>query len=119
MKQESPLGRSCSQATFFKNFQQVIDHILEVSEILIACKTDEPEVIFGYAIFQPQDVPILHYIFVKAAFRRLGIAKTLCFAAFPERKAILHTMNTHSSKQICPDKPQFIFNPFILYKKGA
>lgn len=116
MKSESNLGRSCSTRVFFGEFPKIIDRILSVSEILVACKDDEEDVIFGYLIFEPE---VIHYAYVKSGLRRLDVARDLVTKAFPQAKSVSFSMNTNDAKKIREKYPELIFNPFVLYQKGA
>jgi hypothetical protein len=61
------------------------------------------------------DGNLLHYVYVKEAFRLQGIAKDLYQHAGSPK------IITHETKTVMPIlalHDQFIYNPFILYKKG-
>lgn len=106
--------KSISKSVFFGNYKLVIDHILSNASILVACNKDEPEVIYGYIIYEPQKA---HYVFVKEAFRAFGIARHLFEEAFKDFEDIIVTHRTESSLPILKKHTQLIFNPFDLYKK--
>ena len=72
MHKDSKLGKSVPTTLFFAEFAKTIDYLLEQAEVLIACDKEEPDVIFGYLIYEPG---IVHYAFTKLAFRRLHIAQ--------------------------------------------
>lgn len=114
MKNESPLGRSCSTRVFFPEFSQVIDHLLLNAKTIVACNEEHPQTIFGYMIFDPD---VVHYVFVKAAFRRFEIARDLIAHAFPGAKSLQYSQNTNAARAISAKYPELIFNPFVLYKR--
>ncbi len=97
------------KTAYFENQHKVIETILNRfdTEVSIACVTDEPEVILGYAAYMPGG--IVHYVHVKDAFRRFGIAKALL--PNPVNRV------THITKigwSILKEKhPQAIFNPYL------
>jgi GNAT superfamily N-acetyltransferase len=93
------------QQSYFKTYHQVIERILERPTITVnvACLADDDDVILGYSVLEPQ---ILHWVFVKEPWRRIGIASDL----IPKD---IHTV-THLTKmgiQLKPDN--VIFNPFL------
>ena len=101
------------KSTYFENYRLVLDHILSSADTDIVCLKDTPEVILGYLISQPKTI---HYIFVKDAFRHLGIAEDLISKRFPEDQEITCT---HATKSILPFLKRntlINFNPFTLYK---
>lgn len=110
---DSSLGRGCRNQVFFPEYNRVIDRILSRENVktIVACKTDEPGVIFGYLVFQPG---ILHYCFVKEVFRKEGVASSLALSASP---AIQFTHRTTALEPILKKHPELIFNPFILFKQ--
>ena len=116
MRYASLLGKSCRNTIFFKEYAKVIDHILSLAdtEILIACFPEQPEVIFGYLVYQDN---ILHYLFIKEAFTRQGIAKSLVQEA--SRPFDTYSHKTFVLKHILDRHPELNYNPFVLYKQGV
>lgn len=119
VRHDSSLGRSCRTSIFKKEFAKVIDHILAKAKVLIACMSSDHNVILGYLIFEPD---IIHYCFVKQAFRRMGIAYELFKSAYqcgkdPERE-IQCSFKTQSMREIFDNHPFLIHNPFLNFKQG-
>ena len=81
------------------------------AKVTVACLKDDPEVVLGYSISRTtQGVTILDYMFVKSAWRRIGIAKSL----MPENVfAVTHLTRPGASimKSKLPNVP---YNPFLL-----
>lgn len=61
---------------FFVDYQRIIDSILENPDVFlhVACLPDDQDVILGYSITTQN---IIHWIFVKESWRKLGICKAL------------------------------------------
>lgn len=114
MKKESSLGRSCSVRVFFKEFNEVIDYILSVSTVLIACENEHANTILGYLIFEDKTI---HYAYTKSDMRRFEIAKELIRFVFPDERSLQFSQNTNDMKAIAKKYPELIFNPFSLYRK--
>ena len=73
----SAMGKSLnSDAEFYKEYNKVIDWLLSQpdTEVHVACLPDQPPVILGYAVSQKR---ILHFLFIKEAFKNLGIEESL------------------------------------------
>lgn len=61
---------------FYQCYRKVIENILKKpnTQIRIVCLSDDYDSILGYSIFEPET---LHFVFVKEAWRKIGIAKEL------------------------------------------
>lgn len=51
--------------------------IFDRSQCLVACAGADAAVVLGFAVVEPGDPPILHYVYVRETNRRDGIAKQL------------------------------------------
>lgn len=95
---------------FMENYHTVVTRLLDTPgiDIKIACLKEDPEVILGYSIVRYiNNSTVLDYVFVKAAWRRIGIAKSLMPAEF--------NFCTHLTKVGANIKPtNCSFNPFLL-----
>lgn len=109
----SGLGLASGKHAYFITYNLVIDHILEKPDAIVwvAAKEDEPNVIWGYLVAEPT---VLHYVFVKGAFRRFGVAKSLYEIAFQERPFVTHM--TALGREVLRMHPGFKFNPTLLFK---
>lgn len=93
---------------YFAAYHQVIDSILANPETLVAvaCLKEDPEVILGYSIAN-QDT--LHWVFVKKAWRSIGIAKSL---VSDTTTTVTHVTDT--GRSILRKRPGVRFNPFAM-----
>lgn len=114
---DSPLGKSCKNSIFFNEYKEVLDRILSQAETLVAHSSDNEDHIFAYLTFQPG---ILHYMFCKEAFRRMGIGRALYLSAFSDELAkIDHTHRTGMVSEWLRLRDNMTHNPFHLFNKGA
>lgn len=106
-------ARNCVRKTiYFESYRQIIDHILLDAKVKVACKQDDEDVIFGYLVHEPK---LIHYCFVKDAFRGLGVAKSLLESA----DNAFEFECTHLTKRLQPylrRNKHITFNPYKLYK---
>jgi hypothetical protein len=117
MRYGSMLGKSCRGGLFSSEYTQVIDYILneDDSDITVACHKEDPHVVFGYLVYQPD---ALHFAYVKQEFRKFGILKSLIEeSGFKLNKLPCFTHRTLCLKQITAKYPDLIYNPFKLYKR--
>lgn len=102
----NPWFTAINKDSFMATYHKVIDNLLAKpsTKIKIACIKDDPEVILGYSISEPHT---LHWMFVKQAWRRLGLAKQL----LPDDIKIVTHLTTIGEKL----KPkEWQFDPFKI-----
>lgn len=91
------------QDAFFKNYEPFIKNLMIKSQVKIACLEDDQDVILGYSMF---DHNILHFIFVKKSYRKLGIGRKL----FPDNiDTVSHLTDIGNSIR---KRINLKFNPF-------
>lgn len=74
---------------------------------MVACLTEDPDVLLGYAISSPE---ALHYVFVKEAWRRRGIASRLLGPV----GAYKHVTHLTEATEELRNKYRMGFNPFLI-----
>lgn len=97
--------REIDKEAYFTHYSKILMDILSrpTLDIKIACLKEDPDVTLGYSVFESI---VLHYIFVKPAWREIGIAKDL----LPSKIEFV----THLTKVGKAIKPkEFKFNPFL------
>lgn len=74
LRRDNDLFHLIPRDLYFKTYRAVISKILPRSKIRIACLKEDPEVIIGYSVYEPDRI---HWIYVKEDWRRIGLAKDL------------------------------------------
>lgn len=101
--------REIDKETYFKHYSQIIQHILMRPNVYVntACLKDDIEVILAYSVLEATGMDTtLHWVFTKASWRDLGIAKKLIPANV--------TTCSHLTKVGRSLKPkEWKFNPFF------
>lgn len=66
------------QGSYFKNYHRYLEHVLNLPStiIMVAALQEDPDTILGYSVLGNNGT--IHYVHVKQAFRKFGIAKQLC-----------------------------------------
>lgn len=93
---------------YFEFYNKVLEVILSRPDtvVRVSCLIEDPEVILGYSVYSPT---LIHWVFVKRAWRSIGLAKSLV----PEDiKTVSHL--TTVGKSIIRKRPGMTFNPFAL-----
>lgn len=104
----NPMFELIEQEKYFKNYTKVIDMLLERpnTEVRVAVLKDDPEIILGYSIFEEGR---LHWVHVKKAWRRMGIAKMLV----PETCTEFSHVTETGKRIIDRSDRKMTFNPFL------
>ncbi len=95
---------------FMSQYHRVLEHILGLPtvSVKVAALREDPEVILGYSILGGNG-EIAHWVFVKSAWRKAGIGKSL----IPDNlKAVTHL--TSVGQSLLKKRPDVIFNPFNI-----
>jgi len=108
---------SIPKTIFMENYHAVLEGFLykNADAIQVACLREDPDFILGYSVVRhlkigEADISVLDWIFVKTAWRGIGISKMLV-----PNKINACTHLTKLGASIIKNKyPNIIFNPFLL-----
>jgi GNAT superfamily N-acetyltransferase len=120
-KHSSPHTRLIPDSNYYLELHNIVDRVLErKGNILKLCVlAEDPSIVFGY--LWANDCPdTIFYLYVKKAFRGLGIAKTLLQSVFPdfsEHKKFWYPFFTYDAGKITLKYSKLIFNPYLLDAK--
>ncbi len=105
-------------ANYFQGHQDLIVYILSLqgTAVEVVCAKDDPDQIIGYVVYNTL-APILHYVYVKYPFRKLGLGQMLVAMVKEHHRAgglPLHC--THIARQwdVISRKLNLIFDPYNL-----
>lgn len=95
---------------FMHNYSIVLDSIIDSPNnvIAVACLKEDPSVILGYSVMS-SDYSVIHWVFVKKAWRKQGIGRTLV-PKYPTYVSHLSQLG----KELLPKFENTKFNPFAL-----
>jgi len=113
-KFSSYFAKPIKNATFYAWHEQVIKRILSrpTTRANVCCSTDDDNLILGYSITEQQgDIPVIHYVYVKKAFRQFGIAKAL-LDGNPGKAEFTHM--TFEYDWIKEKYPELEYNPYRI-----
>lgn len=97
--------------TFFRHHHVAVGNLLRRPEVKvrIAAPPDDDFTVLGFAVIQPP--AIVHMVYVKAPFRRIGMASRLLAGA--KSKGLTYTQVTRDVRDWIHDKyPGLVFDPF-------
>lgn len=100
-----------NKQVFFKEYSKITSNILKhpSTHVYITCLPDAEDIILGYVVIQNN---VLHWIYVKQAWRNKGISKLML--EFFKDGLKYHTGITDNSFSFL-SKLGLTYNPFLLY----
>lgn len=119
-RSNSEWARAMPPAIYFDNHKRVVDRLLKECGVLVAANPEDPEQIFGYAVYQATagNVTILHWLYVKHTYRRLGIGGEIfrTVRELTRHKPELPVVGTHYTSlwNVLADKWRLVFNPYVM-----
>lgn len=72
-----PHAEWASSEAFFDVHRRVIEGLLQRTHVTVAVQKDDPNVIVGWVAQDAFAPHVVHYVYVKRAFRLCGVAKAL------------------------------------------
>lgn len=105
----SPWWREMQKDVFFCDYHTVISNLLSRDGVqtIILCLSEDPDTILGYSVYTEK---ILHWVFVKKAFRKFGFSKQLI-----PTDVTTYTHLTKMGKVCLPEG--WSFNPLLISEK--
>ena len=122
LHESSPWAKYIRSQIFYNNHKKVLAKILSESGVLIACNPEMPDQIFGYGVYQPSSggVAVIHYLYVKHPYRKLGIGKELFrqMLALSDHNTDLPAVASHIADPSVwwdiKDKFNLVYNPYVI-----
>lgn len=109
----SEFAHAIPSRVYYTWHQKIIDQILSVptNQVTIVCDPDDSSHILGFMVNNTQ-TPIIHYIYVKHAFRRRGLAAYLMSLMPPSENLVC----THKPKLWVKLSRQYklSYNPYVI-----
>jgi GNAT superfamily N-acetyltransferase len=89
----------------------ILKKIIPHSDITLACDPGDPDTVWGWICF---DSELLHFIYVKSAFRGFGIGGALFRSVFSDADRV-KTSHRTSSLYVAFPGVQFKWNPYRIF----
>jgi GNAT superfamily N-acetyltransferase len=112
---ESHAAGPIPMAMYRRFYREVLTWILEREgcQVLVACNSEDENQVFGFLVHETgnldrrtrRPVPVIHYLFIKQPYRRLGVASELLRAAkIDPRHPFLFTFKTATGTDVIRKK---------------
>ena len=115
-KHSSPHTKYIHDINYYNELHSIVTRCLDrKGNVLkfVALKSD-PDVVLGY-IWANIEIETIYYVYIKKAFREMGIGTILLESVFPCRPEILFfPFWTYSAQTIMQKNNNFYFNPYLL-----
>jgi GNAT superfamily N-acetyltransferase len=126
----SQTPRRIPDAVYFARHHELIEELLDLSDVRIAHPVGEPEVILGWSVvevLEPDEIgepspAVVHFVYVKPPFRRAGVARALL--AHVDRlessgSPVLYTHETFTLKaeQLAAHVARWTFDPYLAIRR--
>jgi len=100
---------------YFATQRVVIKRLLARSRAAVACDSSDPDQVYGYAVWEgTASKPLLHWMFVKQVFRRMGVGTALWKALNPEGKVVSLTHKSVHFDELRKTVPLRYAGGFVL-----
>lgn len=101
---------------YFTGQTRILEKLLQTAEVVVACNPDKEDDIYGYAIVEgSKSRPVVHYVYIKQAFRRQKLAQRILHACFNQFN-VQATIITHKPKYYreLSRKFKLIYDPYVI-----
>lgn len=107
--QLSPFARNIPRKAYFDFHHRVIERILARGKVTIAHPPGDPDTILGFLV---KEQGILHYCYIKFAFRKYRIATALLADVDPNHCQYTHY--TRDADYLLSKWQRLTYNPYLL-----
>jgi ribosomal protein S18 acetylase RimI-like enzyme len=116
-KHSSYFAKRIRNSVFFFWHQKIADAIVSrpSARILVACAPGESDVILGYLVMEERPTEqVIHYVFVKPEFRKMGIGRKLWLKAEVKPTGAYFTHWTFVVNDLREKMPELTYDPYRL-----
>jgi hypothetical protein len=101
------------KSLFFERHHEVVEAILSrpTTQVLTAAWSEDPEVILGYAVTEPAKRTV-HFVYVKPAFRRSGLAAALLADL---EKPLIYSHSTFALLDLHRKMEGWVYDPYAAF----
>lgn len=111
----SALARDVVRPVYFAQHHRMVERLLARGRVLVAADAEGPQNILGYAVGEHiGPVAVVHYLYVKAPFRGIGIGQTLAQVMVSGLECVHHTHATPLGQSLVR-RLQSVFNPYLAH----
>ena len=110
----APFSRHCPSGVYVPCQHALVHQILAGSDAQIACDPANPDHLYGCAVHAGD---VVHWLYVKSAYRGLGVGRALLFACFgdvlPEEVVCTQASQLFEDKRLV-ERYRLVYSPYLL-----
>jgi hypothetical protein len=109
-------SRHVSREVYWPCQHELVAQLLRLGTTLVASDPDNHDHVYGAIVYQPADLAIVHWCYVKGDYRRVGLAAALVLAAVGDRRPIYCTQPSllfNEARELV-EKHELIACPYLL-----
>jgi len=112
---DCPASWGTGNDDYFRTQKTVISKLMTKCNVAIACDPQDDDQIFGWLAWEDskEDI-VVHYIFVKHIFQRMGVARRLWEHASPGQRDVVATHMGPAANGLKEKGIKFRYKPFRL-----
>ncbi len=112
----SPTTLGIASPVFYQQHHKVLEGLCKRASLTVACNNTDIGQIYGYLCCEKvEDTLVIHFIYVKETFRRLGVARMLLEAqGWGPKMPIFYTHKTRMTIALS-DKFPIVYNPYLMH----
>ena len=112
-RSHNPFAGDLRRDVYREQQQTIIARLLRTASGRVACDAGDENVIYGYTIYAPS---VLHYLYVKEAFRKMGIGRQLLEAAGAQLPLLSYTHWTDAAQWVQASDARLTYNPTLAFR---
>ena len=115
-KHSSAFAKRITNDVFFDFHHRLVDAIIRRPQTLIkvACLAEDPFVIIGYLVSEDTRPAVIHYLFVKKAFRQMRVAQILLNTLEQDPGECVFTHWSYDADHLLRKYPNATYNPYLI-----
>jgi len=115
---DSDFARRVPNIIYFAEHHKLIEGLLSHCSIYVACSEEDSNQILGYIVASSfTGTPIIHYIYIKHSFRKLGLATQLISSLSLNKSNMIAVTHWNKYATIASNKYHLVYHPYLLYTK--
>ena len=113
----SPFASYMSNDTYYDNHKKYLEKILHspTTEVTILCEIDDEDHIYCYMVSE-KGLPVVHYLYVKYTYRKMGFAKALMAPLLSTGQEIEITHANNNYRAFAKKYP-IRYNPYYVFRR--
>ena len=105
-------------SVYYTNFSEIVTNILTTCSVKVACEPGDNDHIYGYIAYRYIDeMPVVHFVYVKQTYRRLGIMDHLITSLVKDKDIPVVCTFTSEVYDKIKQRYGLFYNPFMRGEK--